>query len=143
MNEIAGFYGPYRYLSNFWECKVPYEGVDYITSEHAFQAAKTLDPAERHRVACKLTPRDAKFAGQNVTLRHDWEKVKLQVMEDVVRAKFDANPDLKRALTDTGDAVLIEANTHGDRYWGQVDGVGESHLGKILMKVRQDYQQSI
>jgi predicted NAD-dependent protein-ADP-ribosyltransferase YbiA (DUF1768 family) len=33
---------------------------------------------------------------------------------------------------------LIEGNWWGDTYWGVCNGVGENHLGKLLMKIR-DY----
>lgn len=60
------------------------------------------------------------------------------IMEEIVRAKFTQNQELKAQLLSTGDAILIEGNTWNDRYWG-VDvrsGVGKNHLGKILMKIR-------
>ncbi len=55
-------------------------------------------------------------------------------------AKFTQNPDLLSKLLATGDAELIEGNTWGDRVWG-VDlyrGAGENHLGKILMRIRDE-----
>ena len=58
------------------------------------------------------------------------------------RAKFTQNEDLKWRLIATGDAYLEEGNTWHDTCWG-VDaktGVGENHLGKILMKVRSELQ---
>lgn len=44
--------------------------------------------------------------------------------------------DLRKKLLATGDAELVENNTCGDVFWGICDGVGENHLGKILMLVR-------
>ena len=61
-------------------------------------------------------------------------------MEEIVRAKFGQNPVLADKLLATGDTLLIEGNTWGDKFWG-VDtrvGQGENHLGKILMKVRAE-----
>lgn len=31
----------------------------------------------------------------------------------------------------------------GDTYWGVVDGKGENHLGKILMKVRSEIRKKL
>ena len=42
--DVTEFQGEYRFLSNFWPAQVVFEGVTYPTSEHAYQAAKTLDP---------------------------------------------------------------------------------------------------
>lgn len=44
----------------------------------------------------------------------------------------------KNSLLKTGDAVLIEGNNWGDKIWGQVDGIGENYLRKILMKIREE-----
>ena len=61
-------------------------------------------------------------------------------MEEIVRAKFTQNEELKRLLLATGDKRLAEGNTWGDTFWG-VDlrsGRGENHLGIILMRVREE-----
>jgi N-glycosidase YbiA len=134
---IDRFSGEYRFLSNFWPCEIKYEGKTYPSTEHAYQAAKTLDIKERNKIRDAKTPGDAKRLGRKITLRSDWESVKLQVMENLVRQKFFDNPKLGKKLIDTGEQELIEGNTWGDKVWGQVNGVGQNHLGKILMKVRQ------
>ena len=59
-------------------------------------------------------------------------------MEDICRAKFTQNEELKKKLIDTGDATLIEGNTWNDTFWGVCNGVGENNLGKILMKIREE-----
>lgn len=78
-----------------------------------------------------------------VKLRPDWEDVKEQVMEDIVRAKFTQNQYLGDWLLNTGDAELIEGNNWGDTTWG-VDirtKKGKNLLGKILMKVRAELKE--
>jgi ribA/ribD-fused uncharacterized protein len=136
--KIAAFQGPYRFLSNFWPATVEFEGLTYPTVEHAYQSAKTLDRAERRRIAALPTPSDAKKAGRALPLRSDWEAVKFDVMEQCVRYKFTHNAELRSALIATGDAYLEEGNDWGDRVWGVYQGVGENRLGRILMKVRAD-----
>ena len=61
-------------------------------------------------------------------------------MEGTVLLKFNQNPELKRKLIATGDAVLVEENYWGDKFWGVCSktGEGENHLGIILMKTRED-----
>lgn len=44
---ISEFKGESRFLSNFFAVPIMYEGVEYPSVEHAFQAAKSLDPEER------------------------------------------------------------------------------------------------
>ena len=136
--KIAQFQGPYRFLSNFYPATVVFEGITCPTAEHAYQSAKTLDMNERKRIAGLATPSEAKTEGRKLALRADWETAKFDVMERCVRYKFAHNPELRRKLLDTGDAVLEEGNTWGDRVWGVYQGQGENRLGKILMKVRQE-----
>ena len=135
MKDIKGFSGAYRFLSNFYPAKVVFEGIEYPTSEHAFQAAKTLDVAQRRAIAT-LTASEAKRVGRKLYLREDWEQIKLVTMELILLDKFSRQP-LKRQLIATGDAFLEETNTWGDIIWGVCRGVGSNHLGKLLMKVRE------
>jgi predicted NAD-dependent protein-ADP-ribosyltransferase YbiA (DUF1768 family) len=58
-------------------------------------------------------------------------------MEDLLRQKFQ-NPYLKNKLLATGNAEIEETNSWGDVFWGICKGVGENHLGKILMKIRSE-----
>src|SRR5690348_4795118 len=80
--KIAEFQGDNRFLSNFWPAEVIYEGITYPTAEHAYQAAKTLDPEQRKKIAALKTPSEAKTAGRSLKLRDDWETAKFTVMED-------------------------------------------------------------
>ena len=136
---ISSFQGPHRFLSNFWPSPVVYGGAEYATVEHAYQAAKTLVPAEREIVRTAPTAASAKRRGRGLRLRHDWEAVKLRVMEECVRLKF-ADPELRAMLLATGDEELVEGNAWGDDFWGCVQRGGTwrggNHLGKILMRVR-------
>ena len=136
--KVAEFQGEYRFLSNFWPAEVTYEGIAYPTTEHAYQASKTLDPEARKRIAAPPTPAEAKAEGRKLKLRGDWETAKFVVMEDVVRLKFTKHADLRDKLLATGDALLEEGNTWGDRVWGVYQGQGENRLGKILMNVRDE-----
>lgn len=136
--KISEFQGPYRFLSNFWPATVEFEGISYPTVEHAYQSAKTLDRAERRRIAAMATPGEAKSAGRSFPLRPDWETIKFVVMEQCVRYKFTHHPELREQLLATGDAILEEGNAWGDRIWGVYQGVGENHLGKLLMQLRSE-----
>lgn len=132
---INSFDGKYRFLSNFYKIGVfTYNEVQYDTTENAFQASKTLDKLKRLEIA-DMTPGQSKRAGREVEMRSDWDVVKLQVMEDILTIKFN-QPKLRELLLVTGDEELIEGNTWNDIFWGVCDGVGENHLGKILMKIR-------
>ena len=132
---INSFQGNYHFLSNFYSCPVTWDGITYQNSEAAFQSAKVLDKNIRLTFA-NLNPSDAKRKGRHVVLRPDWEDVKYDIMYEIVLAKFSQNDTLKRKLLETHHQYLEEGNTWGDKVWGTVHGLGENHLGKILMGVR-------
>ena len=140
-NPIGQFFGAFRFLSNFFPAFVFYDGDLYPSVEHAYQAAKTADSHARLFIRSKATASDAKRAGQQVELRNGWDGMKIEVMEALVRDKFQRNPHLALRLLQTGERELIEGNHWGDTFWGTVNGIGENHLGKILMKVRNELQQ--
>ena len=48
---INAFSGDYRWLSNFEEASVFFEGRAYKSTEHAYQAAKSLNPMVRKDIA--------------------------------------------------------------------------------------------
>ena len=135
MDAITQFRGKYFFLSNFFSAPVYYRGIRFENNEAAFQAAKC---PERMREFSTLAPRGAKRLGRQVKLRPDWETAKFNVMNQVCMAKFLQNPDLAWKLVETGTAELVEGNTWGDKLWGVCNGVGENHLGHILMDIRDD-----
>jgi len=140
---IEKFSGKYRFLSNFYRASVIYEGIQYPSVEHAYQAAKTLSETERKFIKKLRKPVEAKRAGKKVRLRANWESIKKQVMEELVRDKFTRHAHLKVALLKTGDVELQEGNTWNDYFWG-VDlktKHGQNNLGKILMKVRDELRK--
>jgi ribA/ribD-fused uncharacterized protein len=151
MPDIDRFVGRYFFLSNFYPCRpgsirlpIAHCGEDsryWPTTEHAYQAAKTHDPEERLRIFSIDAPGKVKRLGTQVKLRSDWELIKQEVMLNLLMQKF-ADPQLREKLLRTNDARLIEGNAWGDTYWGQVDGVGENHLGRLLETVRHQLQHS-
>ena len=140
MEKINSFRGSYYFLSNFYEAPVTYEGITFKNNEAAFQAQKVCDLAERMKFK-DLNGAEAKKLGRRVSLRKDWENIKIELMKGIVYAKFEQNEDLKGKLLATGDKYLEEGNTWGDRTWGTVNGSGANLLGKILMEVREELRK--
>lgn len=136
---ISRFDGEYFFLSNFYQCKIVYNGIEYGSAEAAFQAAKTTDYNVK-LIFAKLNPSEAKRLGKQVQLRLDWENIRLKVMYEVVVRKFTQNKDLTQKLLDTGDEKLIEGNSWLDYFWGMNYSCtkGKNNLGKILMDVRSE-----
>jgi len=140
---ITEFDGKYAFLSNFYHAPFTYDGIEYPTNEHFFQAMKTLDQEERKKIAAAATPGKAKRMGRQVQLREDWEEIKIDIMRLGVSLKFHAHPDLAQKLVETNDAYLIEGNTWCDQIWGSCNCShhknipGRNLLGQILMEERE------
>lgn len=134
---ITSFSGSYRFLSNFFPVEVEYRGHCYPTAEHAYQASKAATEQGRQSIAEATSASAARARGRFVTRREGWDDVRLQVMEEVLRAKF-SNPRMAVSLIETGDAELVEDNFWNDTFWGVCKGRGENHLGKLLMKIRRE-----
>lgn len=137
---IDSFSGEYRWLSNFYHAPITYNGVEYISTEVAYQASKACDDETRKKFI-GLNSADAKKLGRDMQLVHlrpDWDLIKDKVMYEVCWLKFSTHPDLKEKLLATGDRELIEGNYWGDTYWGVYLGVGANKLGKTLMKIRSE-----
>ena len=133
---IKEFKGDYRWLSNFWPVEIAYDGLRYPSVEHAYQASKTIDPLVRERFAYGgFKAGQIKKMGKDLELRYDWNIVKIPVMRDLLHEKFK-HPELREKLIATENSELIEGNYWGDTFWGVCDGIGENHLGKLLMEIR-------
>lgn len=133
------FRNEYYFLSNFYNCKVTYEGLTYKNVEAAFQAAKcTGEHLHLRNDFVNLNGGEAKRKGRKVPLRADWENVKVNIMHQLVLSKFKENPELRKMLLATGNIELVEDNTWNDTYWGRCNGIGKNMLGIILMQVRYE-----
>jgi ribA/ribD-fused uncharacterized protein len=143
---IDAFRGRWAFLSNFHPAQLTWDGLLYPTSEHAFNAGKTLDPVLRRDIAKAPTPREAKRRGRSVPLRPGWDDtVRFEVMAAVLRAKFCCHPGRVDALLATGEALLVEGNTWHDQTWGDCRcgrtacaEPGANHLGRLLMELRDE-----
>jgi len=142
---IYGFFGVFRFLSNFELCQVRYDGRIFNSTEAAYMSAK-VDPNSPKAAAYKdslanpsLKPSDARKLGRQLTeLREGWDDMRLQVMYDVNLIKYTNNSTLKQKLLVTEDLELVEANWWNDTFWGECEGKGENNLGKVLMRIRDE-----
>lgn len=131
----------YRFLSNFYDSPVHYNGFHYRNSESAYQANKFID-LEQEFVSKNPMNAKRKAWKKRDQIRPDWDDIKYDVMNDILWAKFTQSDDLKEKLIATGDREIIEGNYWGDTYWGMCEGVGENNLGKLLMQLRSELRQA-
>jgi ribA/ribD-fused uncharacterized protein len=140
--QIDNFSGQYEFLSNFHPSPITYSGDEFATAEHAFQASKTGNSEQREKVRTAKTPGEAKRLGKKVTLRPDWNSIRLRIMSEILRKKFAPGTNLAKQLVETGDVRLVEGNTWNDKFWGICKGIGYNHLGQILMEIRAELKSN-
>ncbi len=143
VSDVIGFYPREFYcLDNFSSFKVEYNGYIYATAEEAYQAAKFEGSAPEIVCAIKnsFSAHEAQKIAQNnkEKQRHDWDKVKLSVMENILRAKIQQNPYVLKKLIETNKHIIVE-DSPKDGYWGWgCDRKGKNMLGQLWMKIRDD-----
>jgi ribA/ribD-fused uncharacterized protein len=140
-DPLVSFREELAFLSNFHPS--PLTGRDgrvYPTVEHAYQSAKTADPAWRERIRLAPSPAAAKQLGRQAPIRGDWAGVRVPLMRRILLAKFSQHPALRaRLVALTGP--IVERNVWHDTFWGCCScerhrGAGSNVLGLLLMQVR-------
>lgn len=135
---------PYGAFSNLYRREIEFEGEQFATSEHAYQAGKARKPEVRKWLMEAPSPALLAMAAHGLyvwDINSDWSKIKFDRMKRVLRAKFTQHEDLKQLLMSTGTARLVESATVDNavnRLWGEVGGVGKNKLGELLMEVRAE-----
>ena len=153
MNSINRFDGKWEFLSNFYSVLIEYQGIKYPSVEHYYVAQKCKNdqmvngvyytPSDfKEMISKRSNPGYVKKIGQKMKVRSDWESKKLEFMNWGVREKFK-NEELKELLSSTDNLMLIEGNFWHDNFYGQCSCIkcankGQNHLGKILMKIRDE-----
>ena len=153
--DVPAFRDDWMFLSNFYPCKIVDKfGKIWSSSEHAYQGMKFEDPTLKEKVRVHPSKGLKKFVKMHSShIRADWDKVKLGVMYRILMRKFE-DSFLQAKLIDTGDEKLVETNYWHDNFWGicmcpdcRLQGTdyekGKNNLGKILMKIRDNYSRKV
>jgi ribA/ribD-fused uncharacterized protein len=134
---------PYGVFSNLFRRAIMFEGREYATSEHAYQAGKARKEQVRDWILSAPTPGLVAMAAHGLytwDITPDWSRTKYDRMRKVLRAKFTQHDDLREILLATGKARLVEAGTVANAVnltWGEVSGKGKNMLGIMLMELRE------
>ena len=118
--NIKGFFGEYRWLSNFFDSPVYFEELLYRSSENAYQAAKLLPPyrAELQDVKASDSKKLWKTFGEHSLYddsSEEWDGRKYDVMSIIVFDKFYRNKRLRQKLLESAHALDIP-DTRGNLF---------------------------
>ncbi len=137
---------PYGALSNLYKRSIIFEGAEFPTAEHAYQAGKAVREKVRKWLLNAPTPALLAMAAHGLytwDVVPNWSEIKYERMHRVLYAKFSQHPDLKQLLLETGSARLVERGRVANavnKTWGEVNGKGLNMLGRLLMEVRSQLQ---
>jgi len=95
-------------VDNFLPVDFTIDGVQYPSVENWFQCSKTTDPVEREKIRGVGSGQDVWRAGAGIqALRKDWEAVKVRIMYQGHKAKFEQHPHLAKKLTATDGPIIF------------------------------------
>jgi len=150
--EPVLFYGhkgtEWPYFSNFSRHSVlmadPWTGrpTRYPTTEHRYQAMKSVDKEGHDYVLCSSGPGQSKTRGREVTLRDNWGETygtfAYYVMLEAVMTKASQWPVIYRSLVSTGERLIYEDSPTDDIWgWRHANNYsGNNLLGLCWMQVR-------
>lgn len=154
--------GPNGWLSNMSPHPVHFEGYEWKTTEHLFQALRFRAPNLWVRTVIRQqhSPMSAKMAAKRhlvhaaVAPRSDED---LENMRMVLRLKIATHADLRKALLATGESRIIEdvsaRPSDSGLFWGMrwipahiIEGVqiadghwdGQNKLGELWAEIRKE-----
>ncbi len=137
------FFTPAFYpLDNLSPHMVTVWNITFPTAEHAYQWKKYSE--NRKDISEMILNAKSPHLAKEISDSHKseqpagWHERKVQVMEEILRAKADQHQDVRDTLKKTGNRIIIE-NSPVDSFWGcGANGKGENHVGKLWMKIRDE-----
>ncbi len=133
------------------------DDVTYSCAEQYMMAEKARlfgDTTREAMIMATADPSDQKRYGRMVSGFDDkiWKANAQAIVKRASIAKYQQNPELRRALFATGGKTLVEASPQ-DRLWGiglhksdkraqsRFTWLGQNWLGKVLTEVRSEIQR--
>ena len=148
LDDYIGFYNREFYcLDNFSAFQIEYDGIKYPCAEIAYQTQGFIhtDPV----IADQIMHAPSAYEAKKIAHRHiqkrraDWDLVKIQIMEDILRAKLSQHAYVKKKLLETGNYMIVE-DSPTDSFWGcGSDRNGQNHMGKLWMKLRDELRENL
>src|SRR6266545_1133278 len=102
---------PYGAFSNLYKRSLIFEGQEYPTAEHAYQAGKARKESVKKWILSAPSPALVAMAAHGLytwDIAPNWSSKKFRRMRAVLRAKFTQHGDLRNLLLSTGNLRLIE-----------------------------------
>lgn len=145
-------------FSNFHPIDFIHQNNEFANSEQAFMWRKAVffkDFDTALKILETTNPQEAKSLGRKVKYYDDikWNQIREQIMYEVNIDKYE-NKELQKLLLSTNNLIIVESSPV-DKIWGvglskedprildENNWKGLNLLGKVLMKVREYYENRI
>jgi ribA/ribD-fused uncharacterized protein len=136
---INNFRGYHAWLSNMYNCDIEFMNHKFKSVENAYMFAKNPNNEEWLNKCLSMSPGDVKKASKLISIREDWDSVKLSIMYELLKQKFTQEP-FRTNLIETRNENIVEGNRWNDTFWGvdikNTPNVGENWLGRLIMDIR-------
>jgi len=135
-------------FSNFSAFTLLWKDHRFYTSEAAYQWEKFTHLADRHlcnKIAVAPSAHEAYKLAElcRAVRRPDWDRVKVDIMRDILRQKVRQHEYVAKKLLATGDRELVE-NSWRDDFWGWgPNRDGQNMLGKLWMEIRAELRNEV
>jgi|GEM_PF-474998 len=145
---IRGVNEQHGWMGNMSAHPVIHQNQTFRTTEALFQWLRfDGHPEIQKRLIAEKSPMAVKMVAKKHRrlLEKPDSGIDLKMMRQCLKLKIKQHPELKEKLLATGDKLIVEdcsARPRGDSfYWGMAlierQWVGENHLGKLWMKLRE------
>jgi len=125
----------YHEFDIFYMCSFTEDNIIYKSIQHYYQSKKVIDPKIQKIIYESKTSQEAFSLGQIYPLRKGWDNIKVKIMLNANKLKFDQNLNLKKMLIETDETIKFP---YSNDLWGN----GEINiLEKILMILRAYYKK--
>lgn len=137
-DKIESFTGKYSFLSMEYPCEFFMDAIKFKTVSAAYYAQKSQDINAWNKFA-RLNPNKARQKAAVLPDTDIWEAYRFEYLYKANKAKFDSSQLLKDQLCETKGKILLNKVPYKEEYLGIFNGSGKNILGKVLMKLRDEY----
>ena len=150
VKNVVAFGGRSDILSNFHPFNFKVHGIEFSSSEQAYQWGKAVFH-DRYGLAREILGIRSAFRiwllSKKIRVSSSWHSRKVDLMRDIIRLKAECCPRFKNSLLATGNKYIVEA-VASDKFWSCgvkkaelrfVNGrnwPGENQMGRLLMELR-------
>ena len=114
-------------LGNFYPCEFVINNETWNSTEQYYQAMKSDDIYYRTKIKKETDGLECWIMGQEIVIRDDWDKVKVDIMYKANLAKFKQNKKLRNILISTEG----ELELNNGSFW--------DYVNKWILESLKDY----